>query len=467
MSSPLPQFNKLSIQQTMQSSRATPHGQLAGKGKGKAPAPRDITPVLEEEEDDDEDDEEEEEEDEEDPERIFALDHCRQHNECYAFQIAYAEPERYSIRINPTNLGVRRAPTCTCPSGHLGTCRHIHWLLEQLSRAGADVVGGTDIGPYERITAMGLGNVCYQLQWELRDADWDSEETIWELKKHRPAIQASRQTRGMMRDRMAAVRDIMAALSHVVTEDYRKDIFESPTDFTTGEIYVPADLEATLSRLLILDDDVFRRMNSSVPSNERALGYFRKIIIKAENTCALLDNYLMVGPAAGQHDLIWCAQTLSNIVDSIHRNITERQPLSPLSRAAAAKALVTILGMVVERNKEVYNDLSWQRRRPHGEPAIDRNLYLRLIGSLSNANPPINPTFALEALQDLPEAKRYVEDLEEILAKLESIGWGPAPLAYRNKLTDIIVQLKGRPSPSTSGGKRGASSVDRKVKRMK
>jgi hypothetical protein len=261
----------------------------------------------------------------------------------------------------------------------------------------------------------------------------------------------------------------MATLSSYVTDDFRSDIFDTPDDISLDDQFVLGDLEATLAKILIKDDDIFHQFDALVPRNARASDYFRKMGLKAQHTCVLLDNYCEVGPAAGQqYDIIWCAQTLNDIVTAISQNVAQRQPLSPASREEAAKALVSILSMVVkDRNHDVYQNPQWPRRRPHGEPQIDRNLYERLIGTQSRANP-AGGNFVIKALQDLPEAQRFVDELEDILRILKTIGWGPAPQAYTDKLNAIIAQLKRGSGPSaSSSGKRAASSMERKVKRMK
>ena len=114
---------------------------------------------------------------------------------------------------------------------------------------------------------------------------------------------------------------------------------------------------------------------------------------------------------------------------------------------------------------DAYQNSTWPRRRPHGELSIDRNLYERLIGTTSRTSP-AGGNFVIKALQDLPEARHFVEELEELLVMLETIGWGPAPQAYRDKLGALISQLKGS-GLSMSSGKRPAGSLDREVKRMK
>ncbi|KAG0650919.1 hypothetical protein D0Z07_2754 [Hyphodiscus hymeniophilus] len=457
MSAPTSSFSKLSLSQEMQAPRGHGRGQSGGKMKGKEPTPQD-------------DPESGSDDGSEDfwADHVIALDHCRQfdspkdaNQRRYAFQIAYAEVESYSIRIS-TDEGVR----CSC--GEEGTCHHVSWLLAQIARTKEDAEG-VDSGLYKHISDLGLENVCEDLDWELRQGS-ESEETKWQLKKDYQSSKLGRQTRSMVRARMEVVRDIMAALSPEITDSYRPDIFESPDDVTEDGILVEGDLEATVARLLILDDVLFYKFRSLVSRNLRATEYFRKMGLKAEETFHLLQKYEDRGPLPGQakNDLAWCAQTLVNIVDTIGNNVTMRQPLSPLPREEAAKSLVAILKDVVKNhNYDHYQSVTWPRRVPHGERQIDRNLYERLIGSTSRSNPS-GGNFVIKALQDLPEAQRFVDDLQETLECLEGIGWGPAPQAYRDRLSALIAQLKSVSGPSsTAYGKRPASGMDRAAKRMK
>ena len=459
MSAPVSSFSKLSLSQEMQATRGHTRGQSGNKGKSKEPIP----PIAPEDPESGSDDGSED-----DFWHVIALDHCRQHNErdargsYYAFQIAYAEVESYSIRVKPTDTG---APECSCDEE--GTCNHVTWLLEQLARTKEEVVE-VESGFYQHISDMGLENVCEDLDWELREGS-ESEEIRWQLGKDFQTSTLGRQTRSMIRARTKVVRDIMAALSSEITNSYRPDIFDSADDITNGNILVERDLEATLARLLILDDGFFHKFRSLVSRNVRATEYFRKMGLKAEEAFLLLEQYVQSGPTEGQHhDLNWCAQALVDIVNTISSNVTMRQPLSSSSREEAAKSLVAILKTVVRHNYDIYQSVTWPRRRPHGELQIERNLYERLIGSTSQSNPS-GGNFVIKALQDLPEAQRFVDDLEEILGKLEAIGWGPAPQAYRDRFTTLIAQLKGVSvsAVSTSSGKRSASGLDRKVKRMK
>ncbi|TVY73244.1 hypothetical protein LSUE1_G003216 [Lachnellula suecica] len=481
--SPISDFSKLSITQNMEETSRGTTPSAAAKGKGKAPLQRDDSSGSEdssneeeEQEDpndsDDPDDSPEGSNDIPDNEQVFALDHCRQHTgdngPTYAFQIAYAKVERYGIRIE------RGRPTrCSCEEPG---CRHQQWLLQQLSRVpGGPAVGSATVDPYRRISITGLEGVCQELGWERRVDPKHSMGTNWQLRKLYSTLEPTpTQTRGAVRRRMRTVRDIMATLSTVL--DYDGGMFDTvdPDSITTNNILVPHNLEGTLSRLLIFDDRTFRLFENLVPHDARAVAYFSKMKQKAHDTLIRWDDYLDNGPVNGPHahqyNLHWCANTLVSIVESIHQNIDERRPLSSVALESAAHALVSILDLVVERN-QVVNEFNRPKR--HGEGLVNRNLCVRLIGDTTRASP-LGDAFVLDALQSVPEARLYVEQLERILNRIEETGWA-APHAYRNKLRRLIHHLKGTaPGPTTQGpssssGKRsaGSGSTDRNVKRMK
>lgn len=222
MSSPISSFEKLSLSQEMESSCGHTRGQ-SGEiiGKGKEPAPSD----------DERDSGSDNESDYSWSEHAITLDHCRQHcakdtdRNYYAFQIAYAEVGRYSIRISPTDSGI---PTCSCDEEE--PCRHITWLLEQLGPTKEGFVKGIEPDVYQHISDMGLKNVCEDLNWDFRegpgsDSDW--EESKWQLKKDYHASKIGRQAREMIKARMSVVRDMMAALSPnsriLIDRTYSKD----------------------------------------------------------------------------------------------------------------------------------------------------------------------------------------------------------------------------------------------------
>lgn len=313
MSGPIASFEKLSISQMQRAHQ---------KGKGKAIATADDTSEEESEEELDEEQDSDEGEGtdlEASYKPVYAIDHCRRirHRDSrqaseeppisthYAFQMAYADVQRYSVRIN----NIDESPTCTCKE--TGVCKHSEWLQQQLQHLpcfhspNSEGFGRQDATPYEQISTQGIQHVCEELQWELRDGpDSDTEETRWTLKKDHSSRKASHhQTRSTIRNRMKEVRDIMATLSPVVTDDFRGDIFENIDDFG-NEAFTQNDIEATVSKLLILDDDIFRQFRSLVSRDVRAQDYFAKMAKKARHACDRLDKFCEVGMAAGNCDLI-------------------------------------------------------------------------------------------------------------------------------------------------------------------
>ncbi|KAH8815198.1 hypothetical protein F5884DRAFT_168437 [Xylogone sp. PMI_703] len=469
MSLPVSSFRKLSISQSMQSSRGHAQGQVREKGRGLPPD--EVPSSSEEEEEEEEDDDDEEEGDDDDTEtqqgrEIFALDHCREVGGYYAFQIASAKIQTVGVRIASSGTSI---PTCSC--NRSSSCPHIPWLISQLKSTRDIPENDSTPEPYDLISTLGLKNVCEELHWELRQGtDSDSEETVWHLKKDYLRSGMDRHTRTMLKERMKEVRMIMAALSPVIADEYRADIFNSSEDIGTDNMVVTHDLEATISRMLAVDDDLYYKFKSLISRNDVAVDYFRKMRGKAQNACHLLDQYIQSGPVAGHHDVIWCGNTLVAIVNKISSHVTERAPLGRSSREEAAITLVGILHeVVINRNHDAYQRVNWQRRPTLGEKQKDRNLYQLLIGSASRAGP-ADGSFVIKALQDLADAAdRCVEDLEHILETIQSNGWG-APLAYVEKLSGLITQLKGArggSGPSSASSKRPAGREDRKVKRMK
>ncbi|TVY49088.1 hypothetical protein LOCC1_G001172 [Lachnellula occidentalis] len=460
MSHSLSNFSKLAITPNMEApSRGTVSATLEGKGKGRAPPSEDGSSSSDDSSSDggDSDDQDDPNNPADDPEdledddreestsipdnrSLFALDHCRQHDSTYAFQIAYAKVKNYSLRIERGN-SIR----CSCQEED---CRHRHWLLDQLSRVSNGRVTGpagpSEVDPYTRILARGFENVCSELNWELRGPSVDVE-TEWQLQKRISSpFERHQQTTRMLTDRMNILRDIMTTSAPVHTiNDHRTNTLQNPETINPRSVLVPGDIEATLFRLLVLDEHIFHQFQLRIPSNVQTSDYFLQMKRKAQETWELLEEYSADGPVYGHHyDVIWCGQMLVNIVEAIHKHIRDRTPLPPASRENAAHALVSILQLVVDKNFEMYsNNANWTRRRPLHEPARARNLYLRLIGEVSSDNP-AGGTFVLRALEDVSDTRRSVAQLEAISRKVAQIAWS-APEPYRKRLSQIIARMRG------------------------
>jgi len=469
MSAPVSKsFSKLSIySEEMQS----PRGQKSGppSSKGKEPMRPD---------DDDSEDESDvsdyETQDSEPEQHALAFYRCCQinpeHNDPdkrrYSFEIADAQIGKEGIQFRSSDTAL---PRCSCGEKD---CRHMLWLLEQLSLAGVDITGDTQLDYYGQIASIGLDNICENLHWDL-DEGHESKTLTWQLTKANHYIRRGPQTRASIQKRIDEIRDILATLSDLPLDDYPTNLLDDFESFTTDNIYVKNDLHATVSRLLILDESLFDKFKNIVPPNIRASDYFHKMERKAMNTFHRLDLYVESGPSDSstiQHDVIWCAQKLVEIVDAIGVNIKSRGPLNATARRAAAEALISILTeVVIHRNTDAYQNKRFPRRRPHGEPLRDQVLYQRLIGEPS-PHSPLGSFFVIEYLENLPEARYFIVELEDIHKHLSGIGWGPAPREYREQLSGLITHLKGNlgSSSSSSPMKRSGPSIDRKAnKRMK
>ncbi|CAL3962047.1 unnamed protein product [Diplocarpon coronariae] len=270
------------------------------------------------------------------------------------------EEKESSLRIGITGSG---RPTCFCDEQR--NCEHIMWLL----------VGGGQVNatPHEHITQMGLRKFWEELEWDL---------------------EARRQTKGLNRERIMIFRDILATFSDVETEKFRADIFDLRDDVNMEPILVSKDLEATVVRVLMKDDNFFPPFKNLVSHDIRAIAYFKK-----KRSCG-------VGRVAGHDNIVCSAQTLADTVSaiSIHNE--------------AAKALISAVSVVFrERNHDTYPNSPWPRRRPPGKQ--------------SN---PSGGNFVIQALLDLPESLQFFEELEK----------------YRNKLSRLIGQLKGGSDMSSS-----------------
>ena len=460
-------FSKLSIQPDKMES---PRGQKRGppSSKGKEPMPPD-------EDDSEEESDSDYETQDSDPEQhALAFYRCCQlnpeHNDPdkrrYSFEIADAQIGKEGIQFRSSDTSL---PRCSCGQKD---CRHMLWLLEQLSLAGVDITRDAQLGYYGQIASIGLENICENLRWEL-DEGLESKPITWQLTKTNHHLRRGPQTKASVQKKIDEIRDILATLSDLPLDDYPTYMIEDFESFTVDNIYVKNDLHATVSRLLVLDDSLFDQFKNLVPPNVRASDYFHKMKRKAMDAFHRLDLYVETGPTASStvhHDVIWCAQRLLDIVNAIGANIRNRGPLDASARRAAAEALIAILTeVVIHRNTDAYQNKSFPRRRPHGEPLRDQVLYQRLIGEPSPYDSS-GSFFVIEHLEKLPEARSFIAELEQIHKHLSGIGWGPAPREYRDRLRGIIANLQGslRGPGSPSPLKRPGPSTDRKAnKRMK
>ncbi|TAQ89793.1 hypothetical protein B7494_g1903 [Chlorociboria aeruginascens] len=412
----------------------------------------------------------------------IALDHCKNYsqNEYFACQVAYADVRTAGVRIKRYE-----EPSCSC--GEPEPCRHLNWVFGQLQLALGDEVPAN---PYQRISEMGIENVCEELHWEFRPEDSDSDETAWILKKDYFGPPIRRCTWLVTRRRSRAVRDILATFSpNQVEEEFREDIFNSGNELSSDQIFVHHDPVATMFRLLMFDDELLQRFTALVTREHRDFDYYRKMGQKAMAACEFLDGYAENGhmddwqPLGRErhpfrHDIPWCNEALTNIVNFINKR-SKAQGASQSSKNEAAIILIEILNTVINRNKEVYAHQNWGRPRRHGEPSSNRNLFDHLIVAGDRSTMAAN-SFVLKALEDLGHVVvPHVISLEQILVKLKQHAWRLTPRLYIERLSSLIATLRGNDEggnsppgpppqpPLVRAQKRPARSTDRSSKRAR
>ncbi|KAL8707903.1 MAG: hypothetical protein Q9220_007123 [cf. Caloplaca sp. 1 TL-2023] len=271
--------------------------------------------------------------------------------------------------------------------------------------------------------------------------------------------------------RAEQVRDILSVFdSATLPEDYGQNFDSNPTSDALSELYVPNNLSATIYRLAVQDEGVFRRLRRVISHDICATATFSKLRARAQEAFAALDLFLEIGPSEGQHrdsqDIPQCAKLLRNVVHQIcdARDVrTSSGPLSASVSTKVAEILAEILQEVCNRNEDGYYRISWEREVRNDEPSRDRNLYSYLIG-----DPPrfsilapswMSETFVIDQLRRLPtnEWRHLIERLTSILDQMREHlpNEDDPPLAYV-KLERMIQEY------TTEAFEPSSSSVQRR-----
>lgn len=183
-------------------------------------------------------------------------------------------------------------------------------------------------------------------------------------------------------NRAEKARDIISAFeSGTLPEDFRLDLVDSIEQGRTPEqCVVQGDLQATMLRLAIHDDNVYTSLCKAMPSGATAAIYFDKILHNCRKLLADFDRYCRTGgrPADGTSvELDDVVNTLRQNIDRIYENIEAR---APNGIQGATKALVTLLEDISNRNKDALDGNRWGAVSFQGEDEDQRNLYHQLIG---------------------------------------------------------------------------------------
>jgi hypothetical protein len=334
-------------------------------------------------------------------------------------------------------------------------CHHVFWLLDQINRHTlTDDQKGVPLvlskrgypselpGPFERVTEIGLEELANRAHWEIRPADYTGPNFLAKVNE---------------------VREMMAALSPHLAEEYRPDIFNNLSiDQSFDSALAQRDLDAFVAKSLMVDQDMFHHFRALLSPSYCAADFFRKMRERADEAFDRNAQYLTKGRPGENNevcDIPWLARSLTDIVSAIRSKIFGFTLGKP-AKAAAAETLVHILKEVVDRNGDAYAGRIWDKTPQRKMPDKDKNLFHRLaVTPARSADPP----FIQYELNYLTDASQHLADhLEGIV---EEMAQGGAPSLYASKFRELIARMKRGDLPS--GPKRPGPEMGGDPKRMK
>ncbi|KAL8952299.1 MAG: hypothetical protein Q9222_001788 [Ikaeria aurantiellina] len=402
----------------------------------------------------------------------FVVDRVRRLESHHGAYFAFQLNKPVSVRIyDPADRGQHIECTCEEFQSSQAICVHIYWLYDGLNAAlYGPLVSGMQIidraGIISQISEL-YTRISSQLTTLPTTLNAAHDEVVSDTDDPTevPRSPASTNTRPEQVRDMLSVFDLIA-----LPEDYGRNFDSSPTSDASNKLYVPSNLPATIYRLAVQDEGVFRKLRRVISHDICATASFSKSRAKAREAFAALDVFLETGPSEGQQrntqDIPRCARVLRNIVHQICGARDVRTSSGPLSASVVTKVaeiLVEILQEVCNRNEDVYYRISWERETSDNEPARDRNLYSYLIGHpprfSSSAPSWMRETFVIDRLRQLPtnEWRHLIERLTSILDQMREhlSEEDDPPLAY-TKLERMIQEY------TTEAFEPSSSSVQRR-----
>ncbi|KAL8720392.1 MAG: hypothetical protein Q9225_002744 [Loekoesia sp. 1 TL-2023] len=398
----------------------------------------------------------------------FFVDRVRRHESERGAYFAFQLNRPVSVRIyNPIERGQHVECTCEEFRASQEICVHLYWLFDGLNAlldtstaSATDALGRMDI--ITRASALygmigsqlpSLPTILNASHDELASDSDDAVEAI--LSPTFPDARAEQ------------VRDMLSVFDNArLPDEFGHDFTNVPPDETPQNFYVPNSLAATIYRLAVRDESVFRRLRRVITHDVCANAHFAKLRARARETFARLDSYVENGPSeSNDQDIPRTARMLRSIVDQIcHiQNLrTSSGPLSPTVVTKVAEILVEILQEVCNRNEDVYYRIDWERDVSGDEPERNRNLYSYLIDdpprfSASSANW-MKETFVIDRLRQMPanEWRHLIERLTSILDQIREFtpDEDQPPPAY-TKLDRMIQEYTAEAfEPSSSSVQR-------------
>ncbi|KAL4910785.1 hypothetical protein BDW74DRAFT_172253 [Aspergillus multicolor] len=381
---------------------------------------------------------------------------------------------------------------CTCAvfRGKDVACQHIFWLLDQLQGQSLSVSPSPSHVPSKILLssdahAQGFPRIEQLLSSHIT-LELIAKQLDW------PYVRSEVEEGGFSRTQR--VRDILSAFSaEILPEEFRCDIAEldfDPEDNTgyshvsikkmrtPEQCVVQGDMEMTLFRLAVNDDNVFTSLCKAMPPGACAAIYYDKALQRSREILSEFDRYCRTlgGPTETKDQdekgykvassVAAVIQALKTNSLNIQKNMYAR---APHGLQGAAEALTTILEDISRRNNDALADNKYGRvsfspaNTPEDEDS--RNLYQQLIGNADDEDEE-GGYFILDALADLPG-----EDLhpfrEKLGAVLRRVEVNRAPRGFIVTLAGIVRAAEA--GTGTANGRKRAGEIEgeRGTKRMK
>ncbi|KAI4209443.1 MAG: hypothetical protein LQ351_007629 [Letrouitia transgressa] len=266
-------------------------------------------------------------------------------------------------------------------------------------------------------------------------------------------------------ERSYLIRDILSVFDgHALSQEFGREFSELSTMGALPELYVPGNLAATIYRLAVRDEHLYKRLRKTVTHDTCAAVNFTKQGARAREAFRRFDHFVQHGPSedspGNSLNVPGCARVLRFTVDRIFQDLESRAQTGPLGSGVysqVAEILVDILHDVCNRNRDVYDAAS--------EPWRERNLYVYLIGDppkFGSSTPSwMKDSFVVDRLHQIPtdEWKHLFERLANVLEQMHENmpDKGHPPLAY-TKLAEIMQDYTSEAfEPSSSSMQRRPS----------
>ncbi|KAL9020214.1 MAG: hypothetical protein Q9185_002497 [Variospora sp. 1 TL-2023] len=400
----------------------------------------------------------------------FFVDRVRRHESERGAYFAFQLNRPASVRIyNPVEEGQDIECTCEDFQTTRAICVHIYWLFDGLN-ALLDTSTAPPSGRLDRTDIVTRASAMYGLIGaQLPSLPTVLNATHDELASDSDDAVEDIRSPTFPDARADQVCDMLSVFdTGRLPDEFGQDFAPVPSDDTPQNFYVPHSLAATIYRLAIRDESVFRRLRRVITHDVCANAHLSKLRARARDAFAKLDSYIEDGPTVNNNqDIPRCARILRSIVDQIcqTRNIrTSSGPLSTTVVMRVPEILVEILQEVCNRNEDVYYRIGWERETGEDEPDRNRNLYAYLIDDpprFSVSAPSwMQETFIVDRLEQMPahEWRHLIERLTTILDQIREHTHpeDQPPVAYR-KLDGMIQDY------TTEAFEPSSSSVQRRL----